>query len=163
MPYRNWRQGMVSGLRPPSAKSCISLHPDPTVRIGNTLLPVEESSKFPGLWRDSHLSFKKQYLSFKKHISVLKRKCKEALNFIRAVAHLKCVCVCWKPSECVCVGLLVTAMLIMLWLSASHSVTWTILDNIYIYRVTAINKLWLRDVRVPRNCCCNVSPRVIYS
>ena len=54
----------------------------PIVRIGNTLLPVEESTKFLGLWWDSHLSFKK-------HISVLKTRCKEALNLIRVVAHLK--------------------------------------------------------------------------
>ena len=54
----------------------------PIVRIGNTLLPVEESMKFLGLWWDSHLSFKK-------HISVLKTQCKEALNLIRVVAHLK--------------------------------------------------------------------------
>ena len=52
------------------------------VRIRNTLLPVEESTKFLGLWWDSHLSFKK-------HISVLKTQCKEALNLIRVVAHLK--------------------------------------------------------------------------
>ena len=50
--------------------------------IGNTLLPVEKSTKFLGLWWDSHLSFKK-------HISVLKTQCKEALNLIRVVAHLK--------------------------------------------------------------------------
>ena len=54
----------------------------PFVRIGNTLLPVQESTKFLGLWWDSHLSFKK-------HISVLKTHCKEALNLIRVVAHLK--------------------------------------------------------------------------
>ena len=54
----------------------------PIVTIGNTLLPVEESTKFFGLWLDSHLSFKK-------HISVLKTQCKEALNLIRVVAHLK--------------------------------------------------------------------------
>ena len=54
----------------------------PIVRIGNTLLPVEESTKFLGLWWDSHLSFKK-------HISVLKTQCREALNLIRVVAHLK--------------------------------------------------------------------------
>ena len=41
-----------------------------------------ESTKFLGLWWDSHLSFKK-------HISVLKAKCKEVLNLIRVVAHLK--------------------------------------------------------------------------
>ena len=54
----------------------------PAVKIGNTLLPVEESTKFLGLWWDSHLTFKK-------HISVLKTQCKEALNLIRVVAHLK--------------------------------------------------------------------------
>ena len=54
----------------------------PIVKIGNTLLPVEESTKFLGLWWDSHLLFKK-------HISVLKTQCKEALNLIRVVAHLK--------------------------------------------------------------------------
>ena len=48
----------------------------------NTPLPVEESTKFLGLWWDSHLSFKK-------HISVLKTQCKEALNLMQVVAHLK--------------------------------------------------------------------------
>ena len=52
------------------------------MRIENTPLPVEESTKFLGLWWDSHLSFKK-------HISALKAQCKEALNLIRVVAHLK--------------------------------------------------------------------------
>ena len=52
------------------------------VKIGNTLLPVEESTKFLGLWWDSHLTFKK-------HISVLKTQCKEALNLVWVVAHLK--------------------------------------------------------------------------
>ena len=54
----------------------------PILRMGNTLLPVDESTKFLGLWWDSHLSFKK-------HISVLKTQCKEAFNLIRVVAHLK--------------------------------------------------------------------------
>ena len=54
----------------------------PIVKIGIPLLQVEESTKFLGLWWDSHLSFKK-------HISVLKTQCKEALNLIRVVAHLK--------------------------------------------------------------------------
>ena len=53
----------------------------PNVRIGNTPLPEEESTKFLGLWWDLHLSFKK-------HIRALKTECKEALN-LRAVAHLK--------------------------------------------------------------------------
>ena len=54
----------------------------PTIRISDTLLPVEESTKFLGLWWDSHLSFKE-------HISALKTQCKEALNLIQVVAHLK--------------------------------------------------------------------------
>ena len=54
----------------------------PNIRIGNAPLPVEESTKFLGLWWDSHLSFKK-------HIRTLKTECKEALNLIRVVAHLK--------------------------------------------------------------------------
>ena len=82
MPYRNGQQGMDSGLQPINVKLYISLHPDtkprdrpppppppPThthTQLGSvTLLPVEESTKFLGLWWDSHLSFKE-------HISALK-------------------------------------------------------------------------------------------
>ena len=54
----------------------------PMIKISDTLLPVEESTKFLGLWWDSHLSFKE-------HVSALKAQCKEALNLIRVVAHLK--------------------------------------------------------------------------
>ena len=54
----------------------------PTIRISDTLLPVEESTKYFGLWWDSHLSFKE-------HVSALYTQCKEALNLIRVVAHLK--------------------------------------------------------------------------
>ena len=54
----------------------------PAIRISDTFLPVEDSTKFLGLWWDSHLSFKK-------HISVLKTQCWEALNLRRVVAHLK--------------------------------------------------------------------------
>ena len=61
---------------------CTPSQRPPTVRIGNTPLPVEESTKFLGLWWDSHLSFKK-------HISVLKAQCEQALNLIPVVAHLK--------------------------------------------------------------------------
>ena len=53
----------------------------PTITIGDTPT-VEESTNFLGLWWDSHLSFKK-------HISVLKTQCKEALNLILVVAHMK--------------------------------------------------------------------------
>ena len=37
----------------------------PNIRIGNTPLPVEESTKFLGLWWDSHLSFKKYIRALK--------------------------------------------------------------------------------------------------
>ena len=52
------------------------------IRISDTLLPVQESTKFLGLWWDSHLSFKE-------HISALKVQSKDALNLIRVVAQLK--------------------------------------------------------------------------
>ena len=83
----NGQQGMDSGLQPIN----VVLHfiaprykaqRPPAIRISDTLLPVEESTKFLGLWWDS-------YLSFKEHISALKTQCKEALNLIRVVAHLK--------------------------------------------------------------------------
>ena len=53
----------------------------PIVRIGNTLLPVEESTKFLGCGgtRTSH----------SRNTSVCWRQCKEALNLIQLVAHLK--------------------------------------------------------------------------
>ena len=54
----------------------------PVIKIGITFLPVEESTKFHGLWWDSSPSFKK-------HISVLKTQCRETLNLIRVVAYLK--------------------------------------------------------------------------
>ena len=43
---------------------------------------MEESTKFLGLWRGSHLSVKK-------HINVLKTQCNESFNLIRVVAHFK--------------------------------------------------------------------------
>ena len=52
------------------------------IRISDTPLSVEESTKFLGLWWDSHLSFNE-------HLCALKVQCKEALNLIRVVAHLK--------------------------------------------------------------------------
>ena len=60
MPYRNRRQGMASGLQPTSAKSYISLHHGLGLRD-------------PPLWGlETHFC-----------------QCKEALNLIRVVAHLK--------------------------------------------------------------------------
>ena len=49
------------------------------VRIADTFLPVEEPTKFLGLWVDLPLSFKK-------HAIVLKTQCKEALN-LRGQRH----------------------------------------------------------------------------
>ena len=54
----------------------------PVIRIVDTFLPVEESTKFLGLCLHSPLSIKK-------HISVLNTQCKEALNLIQVLAHLK--------------------------------------------------------------------------
>ena len=78
--YRNGQQGMVSSSQPTNAVTYFTAprsraQRPPAVKIGNTLLPVQESVKFLGLWWDSHLSFKK-------HISVLKTQCKEALNLV---------------------------------------------------------------------------------
>ena len=46
------------------------------------ILCHDESTNFLGLWWDSRLSSKK-------HISVLRKQCREALNLIRVVAHLE--------------------------------------------------------------------------
>ena len=43
----------------------------PTIRISDTLLPVEESTKFLGLWWDSHLSFKEHISALKTHRDTL--------------------------------------------------------------------------------------------
>ena len=85
--------------------------PPPPLWGLETLLPVEESTKILGLWWDSHLSFKK-------HISVLKTQCKEALNLIRVVAHLK-----WggdRHSWCCTVPLLVPSLTMVALCMAHH-------------------------------------------
>ena len=59
----------------PSMQSCMihctwsNVQRPPTIRNGDTLLPVDESTKFLGQWWDSHVSFKN-------HISALKTQCK---------------------------------------------------------------------------------------
>ena len=87
MPYRNGRQGMVSGLNPQVQSR--TFHCTPV--SGSETLHCEDWKhtsagggvhKVPWAVWDSHLSFKK-------HISVLKTQCKEALNLIRVVTHLK--------------------------------------------------------------------------
>ena len=88
MPYMNGRQGMISDLRPTNAKLYISMHPVPGFSDPRVLGLVthlcqwrSRQSSF-GLWWDLHLSFKK-------HIRALKTECKETLNLIRVVTHLK--------------------------------------------------------------------------
>ena len=54
----------------------------PKIKISSTALPVEEATKFLGLWWDSRLTFQR-------HIAELKNQCKEALNLMRVVAHTK--------------------------------------------------------------------------
>ena len=87
MPYRNGRQGMVSGLQPTNAKSYISLHPGLELRDPPLWGLETHSCRWRSLW--SSLGCGGTRTSFKKHISVLKTRCKEALNLIRVGAHLK--------------------------------------------------------------------------
>ena len=86
----------------------------PVIKIVDTFLPVEESTKILGLWLDLPLSFKK-------HISVLKTQCKEALNLIRVVAHLK-----WGGDR---------DTLLMLW----RAIVWSKLDSDFIVYGTTLN------------------------
>ena len=88
MPYRNGRQGMASGLQPTSAKSYISLHHG----IGLRDPPLWGFETHCCQWRSPQSSLGcggTRTSHFRKHISVLKTQCKEALNLIRVVAHLK--------------------------------------------------------------------------
>ena len=86
MPYKKGQQGTVLGLLLKVQKFVHLTAPrskiqrPPNIRIGNTPLPVEESTKFLMLWCDSRPSIK--------NISVLKTQCKEALNLMQVVAHL---------------------------------------------------------------------------
>ena len=54
----------------------------PNIMIRHVALPVEETTKFLGLWWDSKLNFGK-------HITELKKQSKEAINLLRVVAHTK--------------------------------------------------------------------------
>ena len=67
------------------AHKCKVIHftsPRYRIKTVNTFLSVEESTNFLVLWWISRLSFKK-------HISVLKTQCMEALNLNRVVTHIK--------------------------------------------------------------------------
>ena len=55
-------------------------HPDPSLKLYNTEIPIVPEAKFLGLIFDSKLSFKP-------HIANLKKKCLKAMNLLRVVAH----------------------------------------------------------------------------
>ena len=57
-----------------------TLHPDPSLKLYNCEIPVVSETKFLGLVFDSKLSFKA-------HISYLKKKCLKAMNLLRVVSH----------------------------------------------------------------------------
>ena len=57
-----------------------TLHPDPSLRLFNSEIPVVSETKFLGLVFDN-------LLSFNSHISYLKKKCLKAMNLLRVVAH----------------------------------------------------------------------------
>ena len=64
---------------------CLTEYPrprQPNIMIRHVALPVEETTKFLGLWWDSKLNFGK-------HITELKKQSKEAINLLRVVAHTK--------------------------------------------------------------------------
>ena len=55
-------------------------HPEPSLKLYNTEIPVVTEAKFLGVIFDSKLSFKA-------HIAYLKKKCLKAMNLLRVVAH----------------------------------------------------------------------------
>ena len=55
-------------------------HPEPSLRLCNTEIPVVNETKFLGIIFDSKLTFKP-------HIANLKKKCLKAMNLLRVVAH----------------------------------------------------------------------------
>ena len=57
-----------------------TLHPDPSLKLYNSEIPVVSETKFLGLIFDNKLSFKA-------HISYLKKKCLKAMNLLRVIAH----------------------------------------------------------------------------
>ena len=57
-----------------------TLHLDPSLMLYNCETPVVSETKFLGLVFDNKLSFKG-------HISLLKKKCLKAMNLLRVVAH----------------------------------------------------------------------------
>ena len=57
------------------------LHPDPSLTLNGTAIPVVNEIKFLGVWFD-------RKLSFVPHLKYLKAKCLKALNLIKVVAKL---------------------------------------------------------------------------
>jgi hypothetical protein len=55
-------------------------HPEPSLRLCNTEIPVVNGTKFLGIIFDSKLTFKP-------HIVNLKKKCLKAINLLCVVAH----------------------------------------------------------------------------
>ena len=55
-------------------------HADPILNLDGTQIPVVEQTKFLGLYFDKKLSFIP-------HIKYLKKKCQNALNLLKVVAH----------------------------------------------------------------------------
>lgn len=56
------------------------LHPEPSLKIYNTEIPVVTETKFLGIIFDNKLTFRP-------HIAYLKKKCLKAINLLRVVAH----------------------------------------------------------------------------
>ena len=57
------------------------LHPDPTLTIYNSQIPVVSQTKFFGVKFDSKLNFKA-------HIDYVRQKCKKAMNLLKVVSKL---------------------------------------------------------------------------
>ena len=57
------------------------LHPDPTLTIYNSQIPVVSQTKFLGVIFDSKLNFKA-------HIDYIRQKCEKAMNLLKVVAKM---------------------------------------------------------------------------
>lgn len=55
-------------------------HPEPCLKLFNSVIPVVKEAKFLGVIYDNKLNFKS-------HIAYLKKKCLKAMNLLRVVAH----------------------------------------------------------------------------
>ena len=57
------------------------LHPDPTLTVYNSQIPVVSQTKFLGVIFDSKLNFKA-------HIDYIRQKCEKAMNLLKVVAKM---------------------------------------------------------------------------